>query len=153
MQNQKTRLHVEVKCFVDTFLSLWKISNNLAQITTTMKLCNYDIYNTTALMVDTFMSTAEGDLNDCQTSLLLIDFINIHHILSFCLIFFWQEKRFHGCVLVTSPFFDHVLNDNFLEKQTGTSMYLFVSILLVKRIENEINKLWCYIMIHGIWNI
>ncbi|XP_060584492.1 ring canal kelch homolog isoform X1 [Ruditapes philippinarum] len=29
------------------------------------------------------------------------------------------EKKFHRCILVISPFFDHVLNDNFLERQTG----------------------------------
>ncbi|XP_060601265.1 uncharacterized protein LOC132754621 [Ruditapes philippinarum] len=31
---------------------------------------------------------------------------------------YW-EKKFHRCVLVISPFFDHILNDNFLEKQRG----------------------------------
>ncbi|XP_060555556.1 uncharacterized protein LOC132716322 isoform X2 [Ruditapes philippinarum] len=29
------------------------------------------------------------------------------------------EKKFHRCVLAISPFFGHVLNDNFLEGQTG----------------------------------
>ncbi|XP_045191998.2 calicin-like isoform X2 [Mercenaria mercenaria] len=29
------------------------------------------------------------------------------------------EKKFHGCVLVASPFFDQILKSNFLEKQTG----------------------------------
>ncbi|XP_053402286.1 uncharacterized protein LOC123548626 isoform X3 [Mercenaria mercenaria] len=28
------------------------------------------------------------------------------------------EKKFHGCVLVASPFFDQILKSNFLEKQT-----------------------------------
>lgn len=31
---------------------------------------------------------------------------------------YW-EKKFHRCVLVISPFFDNILNDNFLEKQRG----------------------------------
>ena len=40
----RSRLQVEVKCFVHNFLTLLKILNNLAQIVTTMTLRVYDIH-------------------------------------------------------------------------------------------------------------
>jgi hypothetical protein len=64
-----------------------------------------------------------------------LSMVFLHYPTSTVFFIFLQERKFHRCVLAISTFFDHVLNDNFLERQTGNYF-----VLALKFNKNQIKR-------------